>query len=517
MTTASQRAVRAPDTPTDTGGGAAADGGRDGSDDPVLGDYVAILRRRWILMTVVVLAVVMGAAFAIAQQPTRYVSSAVVLIEPLSQDPVNALGPPARLIDLATEQQLIVSELVIDEALGPVEPDLEHADVREVVDVSSPDDSRILEIAYSSGSAERAARGANALADAYIDFRAELGQEAIDRSASSVRDRLAALRADLRDVTATLAETIDEPESLRHLDAEAEAAVLQGQIALLSNDLTERLAVEVDPGTVIARARPPESPSSPRPTRSLAIAAAAGAVIAFGAALVRDRVDDRVRSPDQAAAALRARVLTVLPTSTTRRGRATTSRAYRRLAVSLGGADAGVVAVASWERSRRRTATAVGLATTLADAHRVLVVGDRQLVDDVTTHVDAAPTPHDAGGLGDGLTMWRFPTTAPDVIAVGPDAVAHSRFGGTRVLITSSLGAVGRHYDVVLIDSSPLGGSTDALELGDLVRGVVLVATVGVTRRRDLAQAADLLEPVGRPALGVVVHAAPRLWDRGRR
>jgi Mrp family chromosome partitioning ATPase len=62
-----------------------------------------------------------------------------------------------------------------------------------------------------------------------------------------------------------------------------------------------------------------------------------------------------------------------------------------------------------------------------------------------------------------------------------------------------------RVYDIVILDSPPLVPVTDAAVLSALMDGIVLVIRVGKTSIDGLKRSLELLKPVGKRILGVVL------------
>jgi capsular exopolysaccharide synthesis family protein len=61
-------------------------------------------------------------------------------------------------------------------------------------------------------------------------------------------------------------------------------------------------------------------------------------------------------------------------------------------------------------------------------------------------------------------------------------------------------------FDMVLLDSPPLLPVTDAAVLSTHVHATLLVATAGVTTRRELARSVELLRHVEAPLVGTVLN-----------
>lgn len=79
--------------------------------------------------------------------------------------------------------------------------------------------------------------------------------------------------------------------------------------------------------------------------------------------------------------------------------------------------------------------------------------------------------------------------------------------GGKR--LSALLGHLRATYDVVLVDTPPVGLMVDAAMIAAVCDGSVLIARHNTVSRRDLLNARRLLEDAGSPVLGVVLNAAP--------
>ena len=72
-------------------------------------------------------------------------------------------------------------------------------------------------------------------------------------------------------------------------------------------------ALQTGNAEVVQRARPPETPSSPKPVRSAAIGLMLGLLLAVAATLIREQVDRRLRDPGDVADILNVPVLALIP------------------------------------------------------------------------------------------------------------------------------------------------------------------------------------------------------------
>ena len=79
-----------------------------------------------------------------------------------------------------------------------------------------------------------------------------------------------------------------------------------------------------------------------------------------------------------------------------------------------------------------------------------------------------------------------------------------------------------QRYGIVLVDSPPILATNDALLLGGIVDGVLLVIGAGTVDRDEVRRAKEELEPIGTPIIGAVlnqfdpkIHGRPKQPYRG--
>ncbi|MEE8601980.1 Wzz/FepE/Etk N-terminal domain-containing protein [Euzebya tangerina] len=483
---------------------------------PGLGDYLRVLRRQAPLIVGVAIGVLLLALVYATLSPTSFESTATVLIRPLTSNPLDTLDAPDRAPDLDTEQQILTSAVVIGRALSDL-PDA--ADVREAqrrISVDAPADGQVLQITYTATSASGAAQGAAAVADAYIGYRGERANEALDQAIEDLQSQLDTVAESLAETTTELAAA--EEGSFAFLAAENRRALLQDQVSMLTGELTNATARRVDPGEVIGPPAEPNSPSSPGRARTGLIALVAGLITGVAVALLRDRLDDDLNDAGLAGRILRTQVLSVVPGGEASAGeRVATINAYRRLALTLDRRRPDAIIVASVEPMIERTSTAVNLAVTLAGEYSVLLVDvapSHPAVDELLTEFGDKHEPAfvDASRK---IIKLRHPSRL-HVIPLDEDAQSKDRYGLNRESMTKLLDQVAAKYDFVIVDALPLSQSVDALELRSLSSGMVLAVREGQTKRSELAETQVMLEQVGLPVLGVVVHGSGRFDLVGR-
>lgn len=465
-----------------------------GSSGPELKEYTALLRRRRRLVCVGVLGgLVLATAGALAV-PSTYTSVASVQVHPteMAEFTGEQSGRLTGEVNLDSEAQIVFSERVTGTTAEDLPGSLTSEEVRENVEVTVPPNSNILELSYSAGTPELAREGAESLADAYLAQR-----EA--HAHSLIEGRLEALRAERQDRQDALAELTGEAPQAAATDAGAE--VLRQEIADIGNGIAPLSALRetVSPGRVVTPASLPESPSSPILVLWAVAGTALGLLAGLLAAVLRDRVDPRLRDVEETERIGALPVLLDLSTPGERSDRSpgllddTTPAGQRvnefahlvraRTAVPEGGAEDGeptpgrVIVVTGTTPGRAGTAAAVNLAAALArgGAETLLVCADPR--------TDSA---RELLGLSDGPGLV-------DVLVDGEDPAeltTHpAHMPRLRVLRHGNTGAV-----------APL--QSGAAELVDLLRSradFVVVATASAGESADvhaLAASADLLLPV---------------------
>jgi polysaccharide biosynthesis transport protein len=116
-------------------------------------------------------------------------------------------------------------------------------------------------------------------------------------------------------------------------------------------------------------------------------------------------------------------------------------------------------------------------------------------------------------GLSDvvnGTMHWKEAVQTPyaypdlDVLSAGPS----SRRVADRIgsMLRSILDEAEREYDLVVIDSPPLLGFAEPLEIAALADGVIIVARAGRTSRTSVASVAEQLKRVRANVIGIVLN-----------
>jgi capsular exopolysaccharide synthesis family protein len=307
----------------------------------------------------------------------------------------------------------------------------------------------------------------------------------------------------------------------------------------------------IDPGVVrvVDRAVVAHRPAAPRPAVNLVLAAVLGSLLGLSVVMTREIVDTRVRTVrDAELAAGGLPVLAAVPhAGGARRGRlrrtlgegaralrrssATPARAlatrdaprlpeaeaYRTLRTQLtltGQPAASVVAIVSPATAEGRSTCAANLAVAIAQLGRRVVLVDADFRAGVLDRMlGVAPEPGlaqvlaDIAGLDESIRTVGLngAGSALDVLPAGATVASATELlaGGRLPAVLEEL--CGR-YDVVVVDTPPLGAVADGAVIAAHVDRILMVARAGTTDRRELEQAVSMLQRLDAPLVGLVLN-----------
>ena len=298
----------------------------------------------------------------------------------------------------------------------------------------------------------------------------------------------------------------------------------------------------VDPALI------PGYPSRPNKTRNILMSIAVGLIGGIGLSLLREYLDNTVKTPDDVETLARLPSLAVVPALTNssgkRRGRfskllkpsvvtskesraelishnmpqSQMSEAFRALRTSLLLSQADhppqVILMTSALPREGKTTAAVNLAVTLAQ------LGDKTLLVDADLR---KPGINRALSLVDGkhagLSSYLTGVSSLDLITVPHPAITNLEAIPTGPIppnpadllssrrLSELISELRTRYKFVVIDSPPIMAATDAVILSVLVDGVLMVVRSGETPKEAFTRTRDLLVGVKCHMLGVVLNA----------
>ncbi len=289
-------------------------------------------------------------------------------------------------------------------------------------------------------------------------------------------------------------------------------------------------------------ARAAVKPVFPNLKLNVLLAFLLSSLLAVGFAVLTDVLDSSVRDPEQIATLFQLEVRARLPMVKTwrrRRGSAVTSEPGAAALVRAGdsaGQDRTVttfeeavrtlrnsILLGSFDRQLKslmvtsatpaegKTTTAVHLAIAHAQQrHKTLLIDCDLRRPGVHSKLGLNPESGLAAVLQNGL-QWReklvkFGTlTDLDILPTGPSSRRGADLIGRR--LPEILEDAARDYDLIVVDSPPILGFPEPLQMAAAVDGVVVVAKAGETDRKSVGSAITTLQRVRANIVGLVLNS----------
>lgn len=293
-------------------------------------------------------------------------------------------------------------------------------------------------------------------------------------------------------------------------------------VAKVANNLEGSSTIRVIPledGTIS------NTPVSPDTTKLVGIGAAAGLVLVLAVILLRRTVDTKLRTRDDATKATDAGILGVLPVSEElteenilrANSDHISQEAIRQMRTNLRFVNVDnppkSLIITSAEPGEGKSTVSTSIARALADAGEPVIIIDADLRRPTIAKkfkIDSkiGLTQVLAGQVELADAVRQFEDTQLFILPAGRIPPNPSELLGSdkmRQLIAELSGEF-----TVIVDVPPVLPVTDAALLSTAVDGVVLVGSVGKTRKENLAEAASNLRKVSANLLGIVINRAPR-------
>jgi capsular exopolysaccharide synthesis family protein len=295
-------------------------------------------------------------------------------------------------------------------------------------------------------------------------------------------------------------------------------------------------------------ARPTLSPVFPNVRLNLALALVLSSLLAVGAALLLDKLDTTLRIPEEASRFLRTDVIGTLPLE---RGAlilpktARTEFAEASLVAQdkLGNNDEGrrkgyyrsvssfeeairtlrntillsdfeqrlrSIVVTSAEPGEGKTTLAVHLAIAHAARGKKTLIVDGDLRRP-SVHAKFGLTQHE--GLSNVLTgelSWRDVLLSIDgrpnlsILPAGPGSHRAADLIGPR--LSELLDEFAKDFDLVILDSPPLLGFAECLQMASAADGVLIISRAGETKRKTVATVVSTLQRIRANIIGIVLN-----------
>lgn len=430
-----------------------------------LQDYIRIVRKRWMTIVLTTLVVLGLAALFTATATKQYASTTRFFVSVSGADDSAQLQQGSTFVQQRVKSyaQLLKTPRALDPVIAEVGDGVNADDLAEVITVTAPPDTVMLEVTVTDPSPERAQ-----------EIAAALGE--------------------------TFPEVVDEIER--------------------PSDTSRTSPVKV---SLVQPATTSGTPVSPNPVRNLALGVVLGLLLGLGLAVLRHLLDTTVRTSDDVEEITEVPIIGAVhfdprakkePLIVESDPTSPRSEAFRALRTNLMFVDAAnhprTIALTSSIPGEGKSTTIANLALTLAQSgSRVcLIEGDLRrprLLDYLGLE--------GAAGLTDVLieratlddVLQPYGDAGLDVLGAGAIPPNPSELLASPAM-TVTLAELAGRYDYVLIDCPPVLPVTDAVVLSTKVDGMLVLVGSTVVRKEQLDATLEALEAVDNTVLGLVLN-----------
>lgn len=487
--------------------------------------YLGVLRRRWwVVLVLACVGIVLAGAY-IAVSPKGYTASATVNVTAtgISQNQGGgavAGGRTSSAVNLDTEVQIVQSSSVAAIAARELHSSLTPAALAKNISVAVPANSSVLQISCTARSAQQSADCANAFATAYLTNRSATATNTNSAELSTIKGQLNALEK--RTAQLTIQSHSLPVNSPQRASAQAELQTAASQLRALANQAAALSAsgAAASGGSIITKATPPTTPSSPKKKIILPSGLLAGLLIGLIIAFAWDKRDTRIknlRNLGQLGApgllTLSANDLGGVPLAPIRSRAAQEFSELARSTTAALGQDHHLVLVAGASPGPGASVVAANLAVGLTRTHSAVILvcpsgqGTTALLRlPESRRLDARAAAELAAGELSVEEVALQPAGFPRLRVVVLAEDLHDLHHAQARILAEQL-RISADYTVIEAPAGTAG--PDSLALAEYCGAALVAVEISATRREDIEDTLQRVTRLGTPVLGLV--AVPRL------
>ena len=460
--------------------------------------YIRVLWRWKLLILAFVVVIPVAAYIFVSSKPKVYEASVLMQVQALAVDTslFGADVPPPQAQTLLSAARLVTTTAVAATAAKELgEPPSNARKLLSDVTATADVQADFITVAARAPTGERAADVANAFAAAVVANRTNQAVGRLNATIGRVEEQLDRIRGETSTAREGRKQLSEQLQRLRALRA------AQGNNARI-----------VEPAVAST------TPVAPRVTRSVIIAAIIALLLAFGAVVLAQGADRKIREPDELEALTGRPLLSAVPRSAfgDEPNDGAAEEAFQTLRASLTyfNVDRQIksVLITSPSQGDGKTTVATNLARAMARAGKDVILVDADLRRPQVASRFHVPGAAGLGGVLVGETGLSEAFVEPEVdtlagrlrvLPAGPPPPNPSELLASQRM-TRLLEKLTEVCDLVIVDSTPLLTVSDSLPLVDVVSGTVVIARVNETSKDAVKRLQSVIDNAGGTVLGSV-------------
>lgn len=329
-------------------------------------------------------------------------------------------------------------------------------------------------------------------------------QLGLQESVNDLRSRITAVAPPATTII-IISATADTADGARII---ADEVVSQLRALIARLEVIQQDAAPAARATLIDKAQTPTDPTNPQTSRLLALGILAGLLVGLGAALVRDRLDKRLRTSSDLEAVLPVPILAIIDD-----GRPGAPGETRRLRTRLTEDPEKTSFLFTALSPQSEPEVAVGLARSLSDTGARVVLIDADTSGRGSSSripVGAAPglaeLLRNSSSAAEAVVVWH--EAGISVLALGvldsrtPDLLVSDRFAEIMSKLRSE-------FDYIVVEAAPVTAAADAIALSRACDATVGVIELGRTTSTQVRGAVATFGLDNPRLTGAVVFSRP--------
>jgi len=423
----------------------------------------------------------------------------------------------------STYAQIMAKDPVLTQVAAQLRMTNPIEDLKDWITVTPVRDTQLIQVSVETSDPVLSADIANAVVSIFAAQIQDIQSRRFAQSKATLEAQLADVEAQISGYAAEAKQVYTAAERDRLENKVAQYREIYSNLLLSYEQVRLSEAQAVSSVVQVEAAVPELTPVKPKVVQNTLLAALVGFMLAAGAIVAREALDDTIKTPEDISRKFRLPVLgvinhhTISPETpvTLTEPRSPTAEAYRKLRtnVSFTSVDRPLhtLMITSAEPGDGKSTTITNLGVVMAQNGKRVIVADCDLRHPRVHTYFGLPNRQGVTtlfGMNTGILDGARQSTKIDnlcVVTTGPLPPNPAELMGSQKM-QNILGGMRASADIVLIDTPPALAVTDAAALAPSIDGVLLVVRPGKTRASALRQALEQLRQVNARVLGVVLN-----------